>query len=45
MELGKEVGDDILQARIDGLRPNKCCTLIYTVTMMSIENDMSQYVQ
>ena len=33
MELGKDVADEILQARIDDLAPNKCCTLIYTVSL------------
>lgn len=32
MEIGKEVPDDVLQERIDELTPNKCCTLIYTVS-------------
>ncbi|XP_068694662.1 long-chain-fatty-acid--CoA ligase ACSBG2-like isoform X2 [Montipora foliosa] len=30
MKLGKEVADEVLQARIDDLVPNKCCTLVYT---------------
>ncbi|XP_067017003.1 long-chain-fatty-acid--CoA ligase ACSBG2-like [Acropora muricata] len=30
MALSKDVTDDTLQARIDNLVPNKCCTLIYT---------------
>lgn len=30
MELGKDVAEETLQARIDNLAPNKCCTLIYT---------------
>ena len=32
MELSKDVADEVLQARIDNLAPNKCCTLIYTVS-------------
>ena len=32
MELSKEVADEVLQARIDDLVPNKCCTLVYTVS-------------
>ena len=32
MEFGKEVPDDVLQERINDLAPNKCCTLIYTVS-------------
>jgi len=32
MEVGKEVPDDVLQERINDLAPNKCCTLIYTVS-------------
>ena len=32
MELGKDVADEALQSRIDNLAPNKCCTLIYTVS-------------
>lgn len=30
MELGKDVAEETLQARIANLAPNKCCTLIYT---------------
>jgi len=30
MALSKDVTDDTLQARIDNLVPNKCCTLVYT---------------
>ncbi|XP_068722136.1 long-chain-fatty-acid--CoA ligase ACSBG2-like isoform X1 [Montipora capricornis] len=30
MELSKDVPDETLQARINNLVPNKCCTLIYT---------------
>lgn len=30
MELGKEVSDETLQARMDELVPNRCCTLVYT---------------
>lgn len=36
MELGKDVGDEVLQARIDNLAPNKCCTLIYTVSFVGL---------
>ena len=32
MEVGKGVPDDVLQGRINDLAPNKCCTLIYTVS-------------
>lgn len=32
MELGKDVAEETLQARIANLAPNKCCTLIYTVS-------------
>ena len=32
MEAGKDVPDDVLQERINDLAPNKCCTLIYTVS-------------
>lgn len=32
MELSKDVTDEVLQARIDNLVPNQCCTLIYTVS-------------
>ena len=32
MEVGKDVADETLQERIDNLAPNKCCTLIYTVS-------------
>lgn len=32
MELGKEVSDETLQARMDELVPNRCCTLVYTVS-------------
>ena len=32
MEVGKEVPDETLQERINELAPNKCCTLVYTVS-------------
>ena len=32
MELGKEVSDETFQARMDELVPNRCCTLVYTVS-------------
>ena len=34
MEAGKEVSDDVLQERMKDLAPNKCCTLIYTVSSL-----------
>lgn len=36
MELGKDVAEETLQARIANLAPNKCCTLIYTVSSSMI---------
>lgn len=36
MELGKDVAEETLQARIANLAPNKCCTLIYTVRSYTI---------
>ena len=36
MELGKDVAEETLQARIANLAPNKCCTLIYTVSSYTI---------
>lgn len=32
MKVGKDVTDQQLQERINLARPNKCCTLIYTVS-------------
>ena len=32
MKVGQDVSDDQLQQRIDAQCPNKCCTLIYTVS-------------
>ena len=32
MDLGKGVPEEALLERIRGQAPNKCCTLIYTVT-------------
>lgn len=32
MDLGKQGDDALLQARIKAQAPNKCCTLIYTVS-------------
>jgi hypothetical protein len=32
MKVGQDVSDDQLQKRIDAQCPNKCCTLIYTVS-------------
>lgn len=38
MELGKDVAEETLQARIDNLAPNKCCTLIYTVSLQYLSS-------
>ncbi len=32
MDLGKDVPDSALAERIKDMAPNKCCTLIYTVS-------------
>ncbi len=36
MEIGKEVPEEELIDRIRGQAPNKCCTLIYTVSRISL---------
>ena len=35
MELGNEVSEDDLTARINSIAPNKCATLIYTVIYLT----------
>ncbi len=41
MEIGKEVPEEALIDRIRGQAPNKCCTLIYTVSTLVIKSVLS----
>jgi len=36
MNLGAQVADEVLDQRIGQLAPNKCCTLIYTVSTVHV---------
>ena len=39
MEMGKDVSDATLQERIKDMAPNKCCTLIYTVSLLHVDTN------
>ena len=48
MEIGRKESDEQLEERINAQAPNKCCTLIYTVSKKSICDalrDLVSFVQ
>ena len=45
MALSKDVTDDTLQARIDNLVPNKCCTLVYTLGFEFLCNNFHAVIE